>query len=326
MNKKINVAFIYKKSNQLLSSRNYDTTYYHFFMNALKRNSRIDVTYLPAEKEIDIKGFKEKYDIILLYENWNGGAPDELIGINDLDIPVISRCGDFHAAKKYDTISFHDKYKIDYYFGFNTKKLFHKFYPKNFKYKTIIYGLESSLYENITPFRNRIKNRILNSGAIGNNSFCSRFMNKFKPIHGNPYYEYRLRTKCVELTYVDYTSTLKHEFTGDKYTLLLQKYQASIAATTFGPTIKYWEIPAAGCLTFMEITEKNGGEYLGYIDGETAIFINEDNYKNKFEEFLKNSENSKWEKIANAGRRHALENLNNDKAVESLVDLMEELI
>jgi hypothetical protein len=81
MNTKIKVAFIYKKSNQLLLSNNYDTTYYHFFMNALKRNSRIKVDYFHSEKKMDVRKLKGKYDIILLYENWNGGSPDELIGI-----------------------------------------------------------------------------------------------------------------------------------------------------------------------------------------------------------------------------------------------------
>ena len=302
MNKTINVAFIYKKSNRLLFSDNYDTTYYHFFMNALKRNSRIKVDYFHSEKKMNVRKLKGNYDIILLYENWNGGSPDELIGIDELDIPIIARCGDFHAAKKYNTVSFHDKYK------------------------TVIYGLEHSLYQNVLPFEKRIKNRILNSGAIGNNSAYSKLINRFKPIHGNPYYEYRLRALCTKLPYVDYTSTLDHEFVGDKYPKLLEKYQASIASTTFGPTIKYWEIPAAGCLTFMEITEKNGGSYLGYVDNETAIFINEDNYEDKFKEFMKNPNDPKWKKIADNGRKYALENLNNDKAVNSLIDLMEEIL
>ena len=204
--------------------------------------------------------------------------------------------------------------------------LYHRFYSKNSKYKTIIFGLEPSLYETVKPFENRIKKRILNSGAIGNTSLFSRLSNKFKPIHGNPFYEYRLRTLCTKLPYVDYTPTLNHEFIGDKYSILLQKYQAAIAATTFGPTIKYWEIPAAGCLTFMEITKENGGAYLGYVDGETAIFINENNYEEKFQEYLSDPDNPKWKDIANLGRQYALENLNNDKAVDSLVDLMEELI
>ena len=34
----------------------------------------------------------------------------------------------------------------------------------------------------------------------------------------------------------------------------------------------------------------------------------------------------KWKKIANQGRKHALENLNNAIAVDSLADLMESLI
>ena len=326
MNKKINVAFIYKKSNQLLFPNNYDTTYYHFFMNALKRNSRIKVDYFHSEKKMDVRKLKEKYDIILLYENWNGGSPDELIGIDELDIPVIARCGDFHAAKKYNTVSFHDKYKIDYYFGFNTEKLFHQFYPKNFKYKTVIYGLEPSLYQNILSFEKRIKNRILNSGAIGNNSTYSKLINRFKPIHGNPYYEYRLRALCTKLPYVDYTSTLDHEFVGDKYPKLLEKYQASIASTTFGPTIKYWEIPAAGCLTFMEITEKNKGKFLGYEDNKTCMIINDKNYQDKFQTFLSDPNNSKWEEIANEGRDYTLKNFSNDVATESLLNLMKNLV
>ena len=76
----------------------------------------------------------------------------------------------------------------------------------------------------------------------------------------------------------------------------------------------------------MEITEKNNGKYLGYVDGESAIFINEDNYQEKFEEFINNPNLSKWKKIAEQGRNHALTNLNNDLAVDSLVNLMEELI
>ena len=131
---------------------------------------------------------------------------------------------------------------------------------------------------------------------------------------------------CTKLPYVDYTSTLNHDYVGDKYKILLQKYQAAIAATTNFPTIKYWEIPAAGCLTFMEITKKNNGEYLGYIDGESAIFINEDNYKEKFEEYLRNPDLPKWKEIAERGRKHAMDNLNNDIATNSLADLMENLL
>ena len=326
MTQKIRVAFIYKKSCEFLTGKHFANTYYHFFMDAIKRNDRIQVTYFPTDDKFDVSDLKGKYDIILLSENHSIWTPDEIIGIHKLEIPVICRVNDPHNAKWTGRIEYHEKYKIDYYFGYMHESYFHEFYPKHFKFKTIIYGLESSLYQNLVPYEKRIKNKILNSGAIGNPKFHSKIINTIRNPESNSYKHYKLRTLCAQLPYVDYTPTLEHEYVNDKYPLLLSKYAASIAATTYFPTIRYWEVPAAGCLTFMEITEKNHGEYLGYKDGETAIFINEKNYKNKFEEYLADVENSKWEQIANAGRQYAIMELSNDKAVDSLVDLMEELI
>ena len=45
----------------------------------------------------------------------------------------------------------------------------------------------------------------------------------------------------------------------------------------------------------------------------------------KFEEFLNDTENSKWWKIANAGRDFAFKNFNNDRAVESLIDVFHKI-
>jgi len=61
---------------------------------------------------------------------------------------------------------------------------------------------------------------------------------------------------------------------------------------------------------------------LGYKDGETCIFINEDNYQEKFKEYLNDIDNPKWGEIANAGREFTLKNLNNKKAVKDLIELM----
>ena len=121
---------------------------------------------------------------------------------------------------------------------------------------------------------------------------------------------------------MDYTTTLQHKYVNDQYPKLLEKYASSITASSYTPNIKYWENAAAGCLTFMEITKKNRGEYLGYIDGETSIFINEDNYQEKFKEYLNDIDNPKWEKIASTGREFTLKNLNNKKAVKDLIELM----
>ena len=135
-----------------------------------------------------------------------------------------------------------------------------------------------------------------------------------------------LRTKCNTLSYVDYRGIRGKQFPNSNYPEYLSQYQSAIAATTYYPTQKYWEIPAAGCLTFMEITKKNKGEFLGYEDGKHAIFINEDNYKEKFQEYLDDPENSRWEKIAESGREYTIKNFNNDVATSSLVKLIKSLL
>ena len=60
-------------------------------MDALKRNSRINVTYFPSDNEFNTNQLKGKFDIILLYENWNYNVPDKLIGIDNIGI--------FHVQK-----------------------------------------------------------------------------------------------------------------------------------------------------------------------------------------------------------------------------------
>ena len=56
------------------------------------------------------------------------------------------------------------------------------------------------------------------------------------------------------------------------------------------------------------------------------FIINENNYRDKFEEFISEPDNPKWEKISNAGRKFVMEEMNNDKAVESLLVLMRKLL
>ena len=325
MDKKIKVAFIYKECVGL-SLNYYATTHYHFFMNALKRNNNLEITYYPTCKDFDVSKLENNTNVILLFEFLPSHCiPEQIHGIEKLNIPVICKVGDPHRPNKSVIREYHDKYKIDAYF---TPFLnhFYSYYPSNYKCKEIFWGVEPSLYRNLTPFDKRIKTKILNSGAIGNAKFHSRIINSIMTPRSNAYNHYKLRTLCTKLPYVDYTSTLDHEYVGDKYPLLLQKYATAIAATTSAITLKYLEIPAAGCLTFMEVTDKNNARNLGFIDGESAIFINEKNYKSKFEEYLSDVNNLRWKQIANAGREHTLKNLNNDKAVDSLVDLMKELL
>jgi len=326
MSEKIKVSFIYRPCDALELGKHYYSYEYHFFFSALKRNPRIEVTYVKTGATFDAKSLSGKCDVILLYENRNVCEPDEIIGLQKLTIPVIAQLGDAHASKLFDFREYHEKWKIDAYFNFFTEDYVHQYYPRDYKYKTITGWLESSLFENLLPFSKRISNKILNSGAVASTKIQSRIINRLLHSATDPYKHYKLRTMCNKLPYVDYTSTLQHEYVGDKYPLLLQKYQAVIAAATTTYAPKFFEIPAAGCLTFMEITEKNYGKYLGYKHEETAVFISEQNYEEKLKDYLKKPDDPKWEKIANAGKQYALENFNNDKGIDSLVDLMEELI
>ena len=279
MTKKIKVALIYKKNFSFLSKEHFDKTTYYFFMDALKRNPELDVKYFPVDKTFDTKNLENDFQVILLPENYTFGSPDELYGIDDLDIPVISRVGDFHDEKRYGKIKFHKKFKIDYYFNFMNESYFYKFYPRKFRYKTILFGIEPNLYTNDMPFDSRIDNKILNSGAIGKTTIKSRMANRILNPKKSGWYFYKLRTLCNNLSYVDYFGMKNNNYQYQNYQSLLTNYKASIAATTYYPTIKYWESAAAGCLTFMEITEKNNGSYLGFEDGKNAIFIDEKNYE-----------------------------------------------
>ena len=324
MNNKIKACLIYHKSNIFLTGKHFDNTFYHFFITSIKKNKDLDFQLIPTDNVFDFSKLKGKYNIILLWQNSQFGMPKNMAEIKKIEIPKIARVGDYVEAKKSKQL--HEKWGIDYYFDVVHEDYFHEHYPNNFKYKTIFFGLEPSLYNNVKPFDERIKDRILLTGAIGNKKFFSKIINDIRWPKWNAYRFYNLRTKCSSLPYVDYTPTLQHNYVNDRYPQLLEQYASSIVATTYNPNIKYWENAAAGCLTFMEISKLNKGHFLGYRDNESCIFIDQKNYKEKFEEYLSDTKNPKWKEIANAGREFTLQNYTNDKAVDSLVELMRTLI
>ncbi len=340
MSKKINVALIYKNNYPFLNENHFDKTTYYFFMKALGRNEDLEVSYFPCDNRFDCSKLKSKADIILLPYDGTYGTPEELIGIKELEIPVICRTGDPHRAKRvpkderdphqakrYNRFQFRDKWKIDYYFNFMHEEYFYKFYPRDFKYRTITFGVEPGIYENLNyDFKKRRNDKILNSGALGKSNLKSRIANRILNPERSGWYFYKLRTLCNNLEFVTHTAELEKEFPSCSYPELLSKYCTAIAATTFYPTIKYWESSAAGCLTFMEITELNRGKYLGYEDGENAIFINENNYKEKFQNYLSDSDNSNWSEIAKAGHDYTMKRFSNDEAVKELVNLIKEIL
>ena len=326
MNKKIKVALIYKKSYNYFQPDHFDKTTADFFLKAFERNKELDIKYYPCEKNFDVLKIKNECDVILLPNNRADGAPDKLENIETVSMPVISRTGDPHWAKKYNQVEFMEKNKIDFVFSSHPDSYIYKFYPKHINHKTIIYGLEKQLYEKVNPFKERVKDKILCTGATGKTNIKSRVANAILNPKRSGWHFYKLRTLCTKLPYVEYSRIKNGKYPDDDYATYLTRFRASIAATTFYPTLKYWENAAAGCLTFMEITEKNDGEFIGFKNNESAIFINENNYQRKFQEFLSDPDNQKWEEIADTGREFAMNELNNDKAVEEIIEVINELI
>ena len=324
---KIRIAVIYSPEFAFLRQDFRDNTLYYFFMHALKRNSRLYVEFFSARDKFDASVLKQKFDVIILPDNRFPHIPYELTSIKETNIPVISRTGDPHTIKQYDKLKIHESHQIKYYFGPMTADYFHKFFPKELKFKFIMAGLEPDLYKNIKPFSKRISEKILNTGNVGNTKLKSRIANAILNPGRSSWHFYRLRTMCNQLSYVDYSGMKGDSYIHKDYPSYVSSYKSAIASSTYYAVIKYLELTAAGCLTFMEVSEKNNdAELLGFKDYENAIFINEENYKKRLQEFISNPYDPRWEVIAEKGRKHTINNLNNDMAVESLIEVIEEVI
>ena len=320
----IKVAMIYSSKATRINGHHSSKNAYNFFKRAVFRNRNLEVDYVDSLNKIDVSRLKKDYDVVLLamITDAEGQA---LKGIKDTHIPVIARPNDPHTVLRFDRIGLSVSLKVDWFFDFYAPASFYKYYPKHFRYEVVHIGLEPSMYENVKPWNERISDKIAMSGVLDKPDLKHRLYYRVllrRPPELSSWYHYKLRTKCNSLPYVTHTRDILPGQGTDTLPELLSRFRTGIAATTSFPTVKYKETPAAGCLTFMEITEQNHGSFLGYEDGKTAIFINETNYTKKFQEYLDSPDDPKWEKIAKAGRRHVLENLSNDKGVEKLVSIM----
>lgn len=116
----------------------------------------------------------------------------------------------------------------------------------------------------------------------------------------------------------------KSGITGKKYYELLGSYRGAVATTTSTrlplglrkidyTVAKYMEIPACGCLSFMEKTPDL--RELGFVDGEHYISINRWNYKKRFE--VINSKDAQY--IAKAGQELVKQKHTHDKRIKVIL-------
>ena len=317
----------YSSASLYMMGRSYSKSRYYFFNHAIFRNKNLEVDYLDTLNNFDVSKLNDTYDVILL-PGVDLSAVLSLSGIKNYSIPVIASAGDPHAILVNDMLSWIDSLKVDRFFDLYAPESFYEYYPKHFKYDVIHMGLEPSLYDASVcevPWNIRTSDKITISGVLDKPNIIHKlyyrvYLKRPKALSSD--YHYKLRTKCSRLPYVIHTRDIYPNQTTTELPRILSRFRSAIAATTTFPTAKYKETPAAGCLTFMEITNRNYGSFLGFKDGKNAIFIDESNYKEKFQEYLDNPDDSRWERIAQEGRQHALENLSNDRGVEMLIGIM----
>ena len=323
------MALVYSKANKHYTESHYNDPYYLFFRRALQRNKKLDIDYIEhMGRGIDPSSLHKDYDVVLI-PSIDTATLLALSGIENSSIPVIVKSGDPHTTKMHNVLLRHKELKIDYYFDLYAPSSFYKYYPKHFKYETVVFGLEPSLYSNLRPYDERVHDRIAISGVMDKPDLKHKlyyrvFLRRIPEF--SSWHHYKLRTKCNSLPYVIHTRDVWPDQGTEELPEVLSIFRAAIAAATTFPTMKYMETPASGCLTFMEITEQNDGLHLGYKDGKTAIFLNDDNYKTKLKDFIDNPHDPKWKRIAQAGQKYTLEHLSNDNATDSLVNLMRKAI
>ena len=86
---------------------------------------------------------------------------------------------------------------------------------------------------------------------------------------------------------------------GREYGSFLSEHAGALALCDFYPIPKYFEIPLAGCVCFAQYFKEY--EQLGFIDGQTCIYVDKNNFAETIKAFIANP--IEYQSIADAGRR-----------------------
>lgn len=325
----IRVAMVYNRSSRNADPDIQKTTRYHFFMKALPRHPHLDIDFISHyANRLNVKNIVREHDCVLL-PDIDLSAKLALKGITDHDIPVIARSSDPHVPLVTDIFQLYADLKVNWSFDQFPPAAFYKYHPAHYRYTWVPYGVEPSLYKTVRPWEERVDDHIAISGILDKPDLMHRLyyrIYKRRRAELSSNYHYKLRTQCSKLPYVIHTQSIYPNQGTDQLPDVLGSFRSAIAATTSYPTIKYMETPAAGCLTFMEVTDRNQAATFGYQDEKTAVFINSSNYKNKFQEYLDSTMDNKWRSIADAGRKYTMENLTNDKAADKVYRLLRTIL
>jgi len=294
------IGCVYNKDDRGLSGLHWTNNAYRFFRCGLLETNLASVDILPVDENVRAEQF-EGYDALIFYSLENL----EPEGLSKLPCLKVARAPDAHSITE-EWIDKARREGFELVINHQSPEYIRRYLPDDFRYEQIIFGINEEIHQS-PKWSNRISDRILLTGVIRSDE------------------HYRLRKMCKKQSRIKYVGK-GAGFVGDGYAELLGMYRTAIAACSTTSVYKYFEIPACGCLSFMEVNSENGCDNLGFVDGENAVFIDEGNYKKRLKEYIKSLNDPKWRRIADNGRRFVLEKYENRVQVKKLIDIINDIL
>lgn len=291
------LAVVYNSKEKGLTGRHWTNNAKRFFIDGLQQSERLEqVSFVIQHEPLDAKELNS-FDAVIFYSLENV----DVFNLHKLKAVKVVRAPDPHSI----TQEFCEQIlegEVDFVINHHTPKWACKFLHPGIKYEQIIFGITRELHKS-PPYDERYPGVLL-TGALHRSEF------------------YYLRQVCKNYDGVTYIGK-EAGYVGDRYPELLGRHRAAIAACTVSSVYKYFEIPACGCVSFMEVNRENGCERLGFVDGESAIYINHDNAAKRIDRFVKNQSDPRYKVVAQNGREFVLRHYENRVQVDRLLDLIE---
>lgn len=302
----LDVALLYNRRDRGIHGRHWKLNNYRFFRDELPR--QVNFKEYPIWRGFDCS--RLKCDVAILFSILRKNlAGMKLEGFKGLDCVKVTRAPDaWQIDDEYNRTA--KEIGIDLVMSFQSPNCQYDFLDKTIPYKRYILGIDEVTYKNPDNWDERRQDRILSSGVLS------------VPYH--PLWFYYFRTECTYSRYVEHVP--KGHYLGVDYWKLLTQYRAAIACMSYTSVLKYFEIPMCGCLMFAEVTEKNQISDMGFIDGVNCVYIDKNNYEDRFQEFVEDFNNPKWKRIAETGHKLVKNTYNNRKQVREFVQALESMV
>ncbi len=303
------VSLLYNPNDKGINGKNWKLNNRRFFVDELSKH--VDLNLLPMDDSLDCTKITDSDAVIIwsLLER-NLQSRDLLTRILKIWLRI---SGFVKITRAPDAWQIDDSYNevakilgIDLVMSFQSPNCQYEYLDKDIRYERFILGIDEETYPCPDNWGER-KKPILSSGVLDTR-----------------WWFYRFRALVSDYPFVEYVP--KKEFLGVDYWKLLTEYRAAIACMSYTSVLKYFEIPMCGCLMFAEVTEKNQIREMGFIDEVNCIYIDNDNYADRFKEYMNTVDDPKWKRIADAGRKLVKNTYNNEKEVKRFVKLIETLL